>query len=303
MPPRRLNAAWAEFIALHDTHGALDAVRGRFFALGGGWGHEVAMSRRRRVVALSAAAVAAIGIVTLMSAVSPAPGAPASAGSSAASGQEEAVAKLVIIEPSASIRREGKDEYKPAKDSTNLRVGTRSRPTTPGSSRSGTRTIVHASRCQHDVHDPHSRMTRGIGRSTGAWSLVGLEPHVRAHRERVVRRRGCPRNGCSGGGVFPFACNGAGHCTLTSGSRRAVLHDDGDLISSPLQQCQATLIERTNTDVCDVPSQVTKDEFLANEWLMKTTTWITPWPRPPEFPDGDITITGTIEVKGVQVSR
>jgi hypothetical protein len=227
------------------------------------------MPRRRRIAAaLFAAVLADVGIVALIaggpaSAAAPSSTAPASAGTAKAT----SVAKLVIIEPGASIRRAGKTEFKPAKDGAKLRVGDTIQTDGTGfveidyTDDSFTRLDIDTTFTIISLTDDEgNRKIDGSLDSGRAWNRTSA-----LTESESFEQEGAGATAAVVGTAFLFECDGAGHCTVTSvvdGIKYTSV--DGDVqFLDPLQACTADELSTTDTDLCDNPIDVPPDALSA----------------------------------------
>lgn len=268
------------------------------------------LPRRRRVaVALVAALVVDAGLALLSGAAGAA--APASAPESAATQEEtEAVATLEIIDPGASVRRAGKESFKPAKDGQKLKVGDTIQTDATGfaqvnytdDGQSFTRLDVNTTFTIESITDDEgNRQIKGNLESGQTWNRVEA-----LTENESFEQEGAGATAATTGTAFLVSCAPVADidpsdpaatplqtCTFTS-----VVHGitvttvDGEVQElDPLEACGATEIDATDADLCAAVEQVTLDAILANQFLIENL-----------FIDGKAGLEGIVVVEGTSVT-
>jgi hypothetical protein len=232
----------------------------------------VPLPRRRRVaIGLLAALVVDAGLVAI---AMPAGAARVGGQDESAEVTNEKVANLEIIEPGASVRRSGKENFKPAKDGQKLRVGD-----TVQTDATGFVEIVYAddSFTRLDVNttftiesltdDEGNRKIKGSVESGQTWNRVEA-----LTENESFEQEGAGATAAVTGTAFAYACDAVTNtCVLTTVVDGVTYStQDGELKAvDPLQECEATEIDETDSDLCDVPTELTEAALIANAWIMQ----------------------------------
>lgn len=230
----------------------------------------MSITRRRRVIAALFAAIVASAGVAL--AIGPAiAGTEPSGGSSDA--KPKAVATLKIIHEGASVRRDGKDEFKPATDGQKLRVGDTVKTDDTGFAQINYRdagdtftrldvntefTIVSL------TDDQGNRKVDGsldVGRT---WNrTTGLT------ESESFSTEGAGATAAVTGSAYFASCLSPGNCTYISVvDGLTITTVDGEVQHlDPLQECDATEVTDTDSNLCAVPQDVALEVLLADKFI------------------------------------
>lgn len=234
---------------------------------------QVPRQRRHHFTSALATAVASAVVFafSLGSAASAAP--PDAPGSAAAQSAKRAVATLVIIEPGVSVKRKNKDEFKPATDGQNLRVGDAVQTDATGFAQidyaedSFTRLDVNTTFTIVSLTDDEgNRKINGSLESGQTWNRTSA-----LTESESFEQEGAGATAAVVGTAFMVSCTTPGNCTFTSVVDGVQLTTvDGELQQlDPLEECDSTEIDETDAELCGAPSQVTLDAIIANQWIVE----------------------------------
>ena len=229
------------------------------------------LPRRRRVaIGLLAALVVDAGLVAI---ALPAGAARVGGQDESAEVENESVATLTIIEEGASIRRSGKESFKPATDGQKLRVGDTVQTDATGfveivyADDSFTRLDVNTTFTIESLTDEAgNRKIKGSVESGQTWNRVEA-----LTENESFEQEGAGATAAVTGTAFAVSCVSPGNCTFTSVVDGVTLTTiDGELQPlAPLEICAADEVDATNSDLCDEPSELTEAALIANAWLMQ----------------------------------
>lgn len=234
--------------------------------------------------------------------------APAWARTSSAAGAGEtstkpnaAVATLKVIEDGVSVRRKGKDEFKPARDGQKLRVGD-----TVKTDGTGFAQINYT-----DAGDTFTRLDvdteftivsltddQGNRKIDGSLDLGRTWNRTTALTEsESFQQEGAGATAAVTGSAYLSDCVSPGNCVFTSVVDNLIITTvDGEVkILDPLQQCDSTEITDTDSNLCNVPEDVALEILLADKFIAENF-----------FLDGlggyPLPVVGTVEVEGTSVT-
>lgn len=227
------------------------------------------LPRRRLVAGLLAAVISGTGLAAL---AAPAGAAEPSSASTQDAPKGRKVATLEIITPNASVQRAGNTEFELAEDGQKLRVGD-----TIQTDATGFVEIVYAddSFTRLDVNttftidsltdDEGNRKIKGTVESGQTWNRVEA-----LTENESFEQEGAGATAATTGTAFAYQCDGAGVCVLTTVVNGVTYTTvDGELQNmDPLLQCTATEVDDANSDLCAVPTELTQEALIANQWLM-----------------------------------
>jgi LPXTG-motif cell wall-anchored protein len=220
----------------------------------------VPLSRCRRSGATSFAAVlAVVGVAAFVSIPSAGATAPAAVGAANAT----SVAKLKVFKPGVSVRRKDKTTFKAATDGKKLHVGDTVQTDATGfaeidyTDESFTRLDVNTTFTIVSLTDDQgNRKIDGsldVGRTWNRTSALT--------ESESFEQNGAGAIAAVVGSAFQFECDGMGHCTVMSvvdGIRYTTV--DGEIkILPPLEQCAATEVSPSDTNLCSAFTKVTPD--------------------------------------------
>ena len=210
-------------------------------------------------------------------------------------------ATLEIIEPGASVRAEGEDEFVPAKDGQQLRVGDTVKTDDTGfvaihyteDDESFTRLDVNTEFTIVSLTDDEgNRKVEGsldVGRT---WNRT-----TALTESESFDQEGAGATAAVDGTAFMVVCTGPGTCLFISVVDNLVIRTvDGEIISmQPLQQCDATKVDATDTNLCGTPEGVDVAALLADAWIAQNIyiDGLAGHPGP---------VVGTVEVQGTSVT-
>ncbi len=186
-----------------------------------------------------------------------------------------AVATLAILKPNVSVRRKGKDAFKPATDGLKLRVGDTVQTDAAGFAQvnytdqsltrldvSTTFTIVSL------TDDEGNRQIKGKVDTGRTWNRTSA-----LTESETFQQEGAGATAAVVGTAFMVECdaNTPQQCTFTSVIDGIQLTSiDGEIQDmDPLQECDSTeVVTDVDADLCDVPEQLTIDAVIANQWIL-----------------------------------
>ena len=233
--------------------------------------------RRRRVAAALAAALAVDAGLALVAGAgaAAAPAAAPATASESASAQDvsEAVATLEIIEPGVSVRKSGKDVFKPAKEGQKLKVGDTIQTDATGFAQvnytddSFTRLDVNTTFTIESLTDEEgNRKIKGSVESGQTWNRTSA-----LTENESFEQEGAGATAAVTGTAFLVTCTDALHCTFTSiidGIQLTTV--DGEVQQlDPLEVCDSTEVTDSDANLCAAVQQANLDALLANAWILE----------------------------------
>jgi hypothetical protein len=183
------------------------------------------------------------------------------------------VATLEIIEPSVSVQREGKENFKPAKDGQKLRVGDTVQTDDTGfaqvnyTDESFTRLDVNTTFTIVSLSDDEgNRQIKGSVESGQTWNRTSA-----LTESESFEQEGAGATAAVTGTAFVVSCVTPTSCAFTSVVDGIELTTvDGEVQElDPLEQCGSTEITQEDADLCAAVEQVTLDALLANAWILE----------------------------------
>jgi hypothetical protein len=257
------------------------------------------LSRRRIAAGLCAAVLAAVGSLALLAGgTAGAATTPDAASGSVDTAKAKSVATLVIIDPGASIRREGKTAFKPAKDGAKLGVGDTIQTDATGfvevqyTDDSYSRLDANTTFTLISLTDDEgNRQVKGSIESGQAWNRTSA-----LTESESFEQQGAGATAAVVGTAFNVECTDATHCIFTALDHNTSLEGVDGVIKllTPLDQCDST-----NGALCADITKLDPSELPA--WLLKNL--ILDVERGFPLPDYPVTFTLTVENGTVRATK
>jgi len=185
------------------------------------------------------------------------------------------VATLVIIDDGVSVRRKGKDAFKPATDGQALRVGDTVKTDETGFAQINytneedtfTRLDVNTEFTVVRISDEQgNRKVEGTLDTGRVWNRT-----TALTESESFSTEGAGATAAVGGSAYVAICLTANNCLyIAIVDGLTVTTVDGDVqLLNPLEQCDATEKSEEDSDLCAVPEAVALEVLLADEFIAK----------------------------------